>query len=157
MVLSYSRMKFAYCSAEPFDAKKTIEGHVYAFRYFGGRPQMIVYDQDKTMVVSENLGDVIFVKEFEDFIRETGFSIYLCRGYDPSTKGKVEKTVDFVKHQFLDGRIAANTQVSMATRCLPTLTITSMTTLTMPPVLDGFLALSNLPSPIISPLIYSNT
>lgn len=105
MVLSYSRMKFAYFSAEPFDAKKTIEGHVYAFRYFGGRPQMIVYDQDKTMVVSENLGDVIFVKEFEDFIRETGFSIYLCRGYDPSTKGKVEKTVDFVKHQFLDGRI----------------------------------------------------
>ena len=105
MVLSYSRMKFAYFSAEPFDAKKTIEGHIYAFRYFGGRPQMIVYDQDKTMVVSENLGDVIFVKEFEDFIRETGFSIYLCRGYDPSTKGKVEKTVDFVKHQFLDGRI----------------------------------------------------
>jgi transposase len=105
MVLSYSRMKFAYFSAEPFDAKKTIEGHVYAFRYFGGRPQMIVYDQDKTMVVSENLGDVIFVREFEDFIRETGFSIYLCRGYDPSTKGKVEKTVDFVKHQFLDGRI----------------------------------------------------
>lgn len=105
MVLSYSRMKFAYFSAEPFDAKKNIEGHVYAFRYFGGRPQMIVYDQDKTMVVSENLGDVIFVKEFEDFIRETGFSIYLCRGYDPSTKGKVEKTVDFVKHQFLDGRI----------------------------------------------------
>lgn len=105
MVLSYSRMKFAYFSAEPFDARKTIEGHIYAFRYFGGRPQMIVYDQDKTMVVSENLGDVIFVKEFEDFIRETGFSIYLCRGYDPSTKGKVEKTVDFVKHQFLDGRI----------------------------------------------------
>lgn len=105
MVLSYSRMKFAFFSVEPFDAKKTIEGHIYAFRYFGGRPQMIVYDQDKTMVVSENLGDVIFVKEFEDFIRETGFSIYLCKGYDPSTKGKVEKTVDFVKHQFLDGRI----------------------------------------------------
>lgn len=105
MVLSYSRMKLSYFSVEPFDAKKTIEGHVYAFRYFGGRPQMIVYDQDKTMVVSENLGDVIFVKEFDDFIRETGFSIYLCRGYDPSTKGKVEKTVDFVKHQFLDGRI----------------------------------------------------
>lgn len=105
MNLSYSRMKFAYFSVDPFDARKTIESHIYAFRYFGGRPQMIVYDQDKTMVVSENLGDVIFVKEFEEFIKETGFSIYLCKGYDPSTKGKVEKTVDFVKHQFLDGRI----------------------------------------------------
>lgn len=57
------------------------------------------------MVVSENLGDVIFVKKFEDFIKETGFSIYLSKGYDPSTKGKVEKTVDFVKHQFLGGRL----------------------------------------------------
>ncbi len=105
MTLSYSRMKFAYFSVDPFDAKSTIDAHIAAFRYFGGRTQMIVYDQDKTMVVSENMGDVIFVKEFEDFIKKTGFTIYLCKGYDPSTKGKVEKTVDYVKHQFLDGRI----------------------------------------------------
>lgn len=105
MTLSYSRMKFAYFSVDPFDAKATIDAHIAAFRYFGGRTQMIVYDQDKTMVVSENMGDVIFVKEFEDFIKETGFTIYLCKGYDPSTKGKVEKTVDYVKHQFLDVRI----------------------------------------------------
>lgn len=65
---------------------------------------MIVYDQDKTMVISENLGDVIFVKEFEKFIKGTGFSIYLCKGYDPSTKGKVEKTVDFVKHKLVGGK-----------------------------------------------------
>lgn len=105
MTLSYSRMKYAYFSVDPFDAKKVIEAHIEAFRYFGGRPQMIMYDQDKTMVVSENLGEVIFVKEFEAFIKETGFSIYLCKGYDPSTKGKIEKTVDFIKRQFLDGRI----------------------------------------------------
>ncbi len=105
MTLSYSRMKFAYFSVDPFDAKATIDAHIAAFRYFGGRTQMIMYDQDKTMVVSENLGEVIFVKEYEEFIKDTGFSIYLCKGYDPSTKGKVEKTVDCVKHQFLDGRI----------------------------------------------------
>jgi hypothetical protein len=98
-------MKFACFSVDPFDIKKTIDAHIAAFKYFGGRTQMIVYDQDKTMVVSENLGDVIFVKEFEEFIKETGFSIYLCNGYDPSTKGKIEKTVDYIKHQFLDGRI----------------------------------------------------
>lgn len=105
MTLSYSRMKFAYFSVEPFDARMVVDAHIAAFKYFGGRPQMLVYDQDKTMVVSENLGEVVFVKEFEDFIKQTGFSIYLCKGYDPSTKGKIEKTVDFVKHQFLDGRI----------------------------------------------------
>lgn len=105
MTLSYSRMKFAYFSIQPFNASMVIKAHNYAFKYFGGRPQVLMYDQDKTMVVSENLGDVIFVKEFEEYIKETGFTIYLCRGYDPSTKGKVEKTVDFVKHLFLDGRI----------------------------------------------------
>ncbi len=105
MTLSFSRMKFAYFSAEPFNANMVIKAHNYAFKYFGGRPQILVYDQDRTMVVSENLGDVLFVKEFEDYVKETGYSIYMCRGYDPSTKGKVEKTVDFIKHLFLDGRI----------------------------------------------------
>lgn len=105
MTLSFSRMKFAYFSVEPFNIKKTIDAHIATFKYFGGRPQIIVYDQDKTMVVSENLGEVIFVREFEDSIKETGFTIYLCKGYAPSTKSKIEKTVDYIKHQFLDGRI----------------------------------------------------
>lgn len=48
---------------------------------------------------------VNFAKGFEKFIKYTGFSIYLCRCYNPSTKGKVEKTVDYFKHQFLDGKI----------------------------------------------------
>lgn len=104
MTLSYSRMKFAYFSIEPFDAKKVVEAHEFAFRYFGGRPEIIVYDQDRTMVVSKNLGDIIFVKEFEDYVKEVGYSIYLCKGYDPETKGKVEKAVDYVKRNFLDGR-----------------------------------------------------
>ena len=105
MVLSYSRMKFVYFSPEPFDADKTIDAHMHAFRYFGGRPQMIVYDQDRCFCVSENFGDIIFVKEFEDFIRKTGFTIYLCRGRDPQTKGRIENVVNVVKRDFLDGRI----------------------------------------------------
>ena len=105
MVLSYSRMKFAFFSVNPFTAESTIKAHQYAFRYFGGRPQIIMYDQDRTLVVSENMGEVVFVKEFEEYIKETGFSVYLCHGYDPQTKGRIEKVVDSVKHDFLDGRI----------------------------------------------------
>ncbi len=74
MTLFFSKMKFAYFSVNPFDIKKTIDAHIAAFKYFGVRPQMIVYDKDKTMVVSENLGEVIFVKKFEDFIKETGLT-----------------------------------------------------------------------------------
>lgn len=105
MLLSYSRMKFAYFSPEPFDAERTIEAHIHAFKYFGGRPQMIVYDQDRCLCIDENFGEIVFVKEFEDFVRETGFSIYLCRRHDPQTKGRVENAVGTVKRDFLDGRI----------------------------------------------------
>lgn len=66
MTLSYSRMKFAYFLVDPFDAKKTIEGHIKAFQYFGGRTQMIMYDQDKTMVFSENLGEVSLLKKLKN-------------------------------------------------------------------------------------------
>ena len=105
MVLSYSRMKFVYFSPEPFDAEKTIEAHMFAFKYFGGRPQMIVYDQDRCLCMDENFGEVIFVPAFEGFVRETGFSVYLCRKHDPQTKGRVENAVGTVKRDFLDGRI----------------------------------------------------
>jgi len=53
-----------------------------------------MYDQDKTMVVSENLDDVIFVKEFEDFIKETGFSIYLCKDMIQKLKGKQKRLLN---------------------------------------------------------------
>lgn len=105
MILSYSRMKFVYFSNEPFDAKATIEAHRYAFRYFGGRPQMLLYDQDHCIIINENFGDVIFVKSFEEYVKETGFTVYLCRKHDPQTKGKVEKAVDSIKREFLDGRV----------------------------------------------------
>ena len=51
MILSYSRMKFAYFSPNPFNVFETIKAHNYAFKYFGGRPQMLVYDQDKIIII----------------------------------------------------------------------------------------------------------
>lgn len=81
-----------------------IEAHEYAFRYFGGRTKAIMYDQDKVFVVSENFGNVIFVPEFEEYVKETGYSIVLCRPRDPQTKGKVEAMVGTVKYSFLEGR-----------------------------------------------------
>ena len=79
--------------------------HDYAFRYFGGRTQTIMCDQDRLFVISENYGDIILVPEFEDYVRRTGFSVVLCRRSDPQTKGKVESYVRYVKESFLEGRI----------------------------------------------------
>lgn len=104
MVLSYSRMRFVYFQTRPFTTETAIKAHEYAFRYFGGRTRTIMYDQDKVFVVSENFGNVIFVPEFEEYVKETGYSIVLCRPRDPQTKGKVESMVGTVKYSFLEGR-----------------------------------------------------
>lgn len=105
MVLSFSRMHFVYFSAEPFNTGTAIKAHEYAFRYFGGRTQTIMYDQDRVFVVSENLGNIIFVEQFEDFVKEVGYSVVLCRPRDPQTKGKVEAFVRYVKENFLVGTV----------------------------------------------------
>lgn len=47
--------------------------------FFSGRPQAIIDEQDLVFVVSENLGSIIFVKEFEQYVREFGYSVVLCK------------------------------------------------------------------------------
>jgi len=105
MVLSTSRYKFVCFQTEPFTAQTFVEAHDRAFRFFGGRPKEIVYDQDTIMVVSENSGDIIYTDTFENYRKYAGFSIYLCRGADPESKGKIESVVKFVKGNFLPYRV----------------------------------------------------
>lgn len=61
MVLSYSRMRFVYFSREPFRTKTAVDAHKFAFRYFGGRTQTILYDQDRLFVISEKYGNITLV------------------------------------------------------------------------------------------------
>jgi transposase len=105
MVLSCSRYKYVCFQLDPFTAKTFCEAHDRAFRYFGGRPSEIVYDQDRVMVVSENGGDIIYTEVFENYKNYAGFSIHLCRGHNPESKGKIEAVVKYVKGNFLSCRV----------------------------------------------------
>jgi transposase len=104
MVLSCSRKKFVYFQDKPFNGENFIKAHDLAFRYFSGRPTEIVYDQDRVMAVSENAGDLILTEVFENYYKFAGFSIRLCRGNDPQSKGKIEAVVKYVKNNFLTCR-----------------------------------------------------
>jgi len=104
MSLSFSRYKFIYFQLTPFTAQDFVGAHDKAFRYFGGRPEQIVYDQDRVMVVSENHGDILFTDVFNSYKCFAGFSVHLCRGYDPESKGKIEAVIKYVKGNFLPGR-----------------------------------------------------
>ncbi len=104
MVLSYSRMKYVYFSPVPFDSLRFCYAHDRAFRYFGGMPRQIMYDQDRVQVVAENAGDIVFTKQFESYRQKAGIDVYLCKPSDPDTKGKVENVVRYVKINFLANR-----------------------------------------------------
>lgn len=104
MVMSASRYKYVCFQTEPFTAKDFCQAHDKAFRFFGGRPVEIAYDQDRVMVVSENGGDIIYTDAFENYKNYVGFSIHLCRGSDPESKGKIEAVVKYVKYNFLSCR-----------------------------------------------------
>ena len=104
MVMSASRMKFVCFQDHPFNAQTFVEAHDLAFRYFGGRPVEIVYDQDRVMSVSENAGDILYTEGFETYRQYAGFSVRLCRGNDPQSKGKIERVIGYIKNHFLSCR-----------------------------------------------------
>lgn len=104
MVLAYSRYKFVIWQERPFTTDTFIQAHMKAFEYFGGYPREIVYDQDKILAVSENNGDIIYTEGFQSFLSNMSFSVYLCRGNDPESKGMVENVVKFAKYGFADHR-----------------------------------------------------
>lgn len=105
MVLSHSRYKFVYWTDRPFNTQLFIEVHNKAFDFFGGRTTEIVYDQDKVLAVSENNGDIIYTEGFQQYIETMKFKVYLCRGADPESKGKVENVVKYAKYNFAEHRI----------------------------------------------------
>jgi len=104
MVMSHSRQKFVFFQLKPFNGNDFVIAHGLAFSFFGGRTTEIVYDQDRVLAVSENAGNVIFTETFESYKNYAGFSVRLCRGYDPQSKGKIEAVIKFVKNNFLKYR-----------------------------------------------------
>jgi len=108
MVLSMSRYKYVYLQTEPFTAYSAIQAHEKAFAYFGGIPRQLVYDQDAVFLVDENLGDLVLVDTFRRYVESRTFKTYFCRKEDPQTKGKIERVVGYVKHNFLFNRPFSN-------------------------------------------------
>jgi len=103
-ILSRSRYKFVLFSDIPFTTAMVIAAHEEAFRFIGGMPREIVYDQDRLFMVSENLGDIVLTSEFSSYVRDRGIKLHFCRKSDPQSKGKVENVVKYVKQNFLYNR-----------------------------------------------------
>lgn len=104
MILGYSRMRYIEFVTD-MSTNTLIHCHQSAFRYFGGYPEEMLYDNMKQVVVKRLLKqeDSTLNRQFEDFAGFYGFKPVLCRPYRGQTKGKVERTVAFVRDNFMVG------------------------------------------------------
>ena len=107
VVLSYSRLLWLR-----FFQRQTMEvlfrGLEGAFERFGGVPQELLFDQMRSVVVSDRRdqggGTLVLNAEFQRFARHWGFWPRSCRPYRARTKGKVERPIRYLRQSFFYGR-----------------------------------------------------
>jgi transposase len=99
MVLSFSRMLFVRFTTS-MKLPELIRCHLEAFAYFGGWPEQILYDNMKQVRLGRDAWNPLFL----DFAQHYGLVPKTHRIRRPRTKGKVERSVDYVKNNFLNGR-----------------------------------------------------
>ena len=102
MVLCFSRMlylEFVTSMAVP----SLVAGHLRAFDYFGGWPRELLYDNMKQVRRCPG-SDGEWNPLFLDFAYHYGLTPRVCRVRRPRTKGKVERSIRYVKDNFLAGR-----------------------------------------------------
>ena len=80
-------------------------GMIHAFEEMG-IPNHVLTDNMKSVVIRrDDFGHPIWHPEYESFMKTIGFSTKLCKPRHPFTKGAVERLVQYVKGNFLPGRV----------------------------------------------------
>jgi len=98
--LGFSRRFHFYCT-DRMDAEHTYEGIIRAFEHFGGATRQVLVDNLKAAVIQHRIGESVrFNERFLDLAGHYGFSPRACRPYRARTKGKDERMVGYVKHNF---------------------------------------------------------
>lgn len=98
MTLGYSRMLFVRYTTDMKSAT-LLACHIKAFEYFGGIPEEILYDNMKTAFVFD--GEV-----WRPATRLAAFACHYrfiprrCRVRRPETKGKVERSINYLEKNF---------------------------------------------------------
>jgi transposase len=102
--LGYSRRQYVEFTVRQ-DAETFLRCHLHAFRYFGGIPHEVLYDNLKTAVDHRTKdGGIVWNRRFRDFADTYGFTPRACQPYRAQTKGKVERGIRYLRGNFLLGR-----------------------------------------------------
>lgn len=105
MVLGYSRKPFV-CFTLNMDSANLLNCHIKAFKYFGGIPEEILYDNMRTAWNYD--GEQWQTnRQLSRFAYHYGFVPKRCKIHRPETKGKVERFNKYLEDSFFidyDGR-----------------------------------------------------
>jgi transposase len=101
----YSRMTFVHFQFKPYNTDDFISAHRECFKYYGYIPETMIYDQTKLVVIKEIYREVTYNSKFFQFMNNLSINPYACEGYDPESKGLVERAVREVKEDFLCGEV----------------------------------------------------
>lgn len=83
-------------------------GMIHAFAALG-IPAYVLTDNMKSVVIKRSQeGRPIWQKDYQAFMEAIGFKTRLCKPRHPFTKGSVERLIQFVKGNFLAGRVCSN-------------------------------------------------
>lgn len=103
IVLSWSRAMDVYFSLDQA-LPSVIRGHAKAFEYFGGVPRTILYDNMKTVVLERRGQAIRYQPRFLHLASHYLFDPKPCRPARANEKGKVERTIRYLRDSFLAGR-----------------------------------------------------
>jgi transposase len=103
MVLSWSRAVFARFALDQ-TLESFMRAHVEALAAFGGVPRTILYDNLKTVVLDRAGDHVRFNEAMLLMAGHYHFAPKPCAPYRGNEKGKVERTIQYLRHGFFAAR-----------------------------------------------------
>ena len=103
LVLSYSRAVFARFALDQ-TLESFLRGHVHAFATLGGVPRVLLYDNLKSVVLERQGDHVRFHPHLLDFAGHYHYNPRPCAPYRGNEKGKVERTIQYLRHSFFAAR-----------------------------------------------------
>jgi transposase len=103
MVLAYSRKMYIEFIMKQ-NQEHFLQCHRNAFEYFRGIPQKVMVDNCKVAVLSNpKHGTTVLNPIYAQFAKYHSFNIAPCGVRKPNEKGQVEKSMDYIKRNFLRG------------------------------------------------------
>lgn len=103
MVLSWSRAMYARFALDQ-TLESFLRGHVLGFTALGGVPRSVLYDNLRSVVLERHADHIRFHPRLLELAGHYHFAPKPCAPYRGNEKGRVERTIQYLRHSFFAAR-----------------------------------------------------